>query len=100
MQRARTAKNKSYFKNRFIKYLVVGILGVVTLIVVAGFVARSYLTKDYLVQEIEKSINSEVEMEDVEISLFSVPAEIRLHHVSLWEKEERDRFIHHSKFKS
>ncbi len=93
MQRARTAKNKSYFKNRFIKYLVVGILGVVTLIVVAGFVARSYLTKDYLVQEIEKSINSEVEMEDVEISLFSVPAEISLHHVSLWEKG-RERPLH------
>ncbi|NNJ43319.1 MAG: AsmA family protein [Akkermansiaceae bacterium] len=69
------------------KRLIVGamILGgsFFLLAVAAGVIAQRLMDKDYLIEEIEKSITSQVEIGEVDISLFRLPAKVTLRDVSL-----------------
>lgn len=62
-------------------------VGVVVFVVLGlGLLTKSIITKGFLVSEIEKSINSEVVIGDVDVSIFSLPANVTLHDVSLAPK--------------
>ena len=69
------------------KYLLrIGLLilaGVACLIIALVLVAKNFVTKDLLKQEIEKSIDSEVSIGELELSILSYPATITLKEVSL-----------------
>ncbi len=77
-------------KNRLGKRLLV-IAGVFFLLVVlAGVFVSVFIDEEFLTAEIEKSINSKVEIGELDISLFSHPAEIRLRDVSLSPRDGSD----------
>lgn len=59
------------------------------LMIALGVLAKTLISKDRLVQEIEKSINSEVMIGSMEISVFRIPANITLKEVVLAAKEEQ-----------
>ena len=66
----------SVVKKRFIKLLVAFLLGVTLLSVVVGLLLNRFVTKDFLEQKIEESINAEIAIGAVDISLFALPATV------------------------
>jgi hypothetical protein len=86
-RRGRKSRNTTPLKKRLIRVVAV-FVGVVILIVLGlGLLAKSIITKEFLVSEIEESINSEVAIGDVDISIFSLPANVTLHDVSFAPKD-------------
>lgn len=73
-------------KKRLIKVAAVFVGVVLFVILGLGLMAKSIITKGFLVSEIEDSINSEVEIGDIDVSIFSLPANVTLHDVSFAPK--------------
>ncbi len=80
----------SLLKKRFIKLIAILVLGIVGLSVVAGLLLSNFVTKDLLEQKIEDSINAEVSIGAVDVSLFALPATIVVSDVSLMPKGVTD----------
>jgi len=77
-------------KRRLIKWVSVA-LGVLLLLVLAlSITVNSRISKEYLIEEIEKSIKGDVEIGDVDVSIFSIPAKLTLTDVSLSSREAGD----------
>ncbi len=79
----RLRKRKLNWKKCLLKSAVVVVAGFFLLAATAGVIARSLISKEYLIGEIEDSINSEVEIGDVDISIFRLPARVILSDVGL-----------------
>lgn len=79
----RVRKRKLNWKKHLVKSAVVAVAGFFLLALSAGVIARSLINKSYLIGEIENSINSEVEIGDVDVSIFRLPARVILSDVSL-----------------
>ncbi|MEO1857817.1 MAG: hypothetical protein ABGY95_10720 [Rubritalea sp.] len=69
---------------KWLKRLIVGLI--ITACVLA-FSAKFLLTKEFLVEEIEDSIDSRVQIGSFDVSLFSVPAKATLQDVILAERD-------------
>ncbi|PQJ27545.1 AsmA family protein [Rubritalea profundi] len=69
------------------KWLKRLIIGLVLIACVLAFSAKLLLTKEFLVEEIEDSINSRVQIGSFDVSLFSIPAKITLQDVILAERD-------------
>ncbi|MBT8044372.1 MAG: AsmA family protein, partial [Verrucomicrobiae bacterium] len=79
-------KIQGSIKRRLIRTTVV-VLGVIILLAVAlSLLVQSYITQSFLEESIEKSINSDVEIADVDVSIFSFPAKLTLTDVTLSHK--------------
>lgn len=76
-------RQKEQRKKRFVRVFVAAFAVILLLFVALGFVAKSMITRELLVEEIEGSINSEVEIGGVDVSIWSFPARITLSDVSL-----------------
>lgn len=77
------------WRQRLVKVvLLAAVLGVCFLFAL-GILAQSYLTRDLLEREIEKSINSEVHIGEVDISFFSLPSRIVIRDVTLRHKDSK-----------
>ncbi|MCP5536602.1 MAG: hypothetical protein H7A51_10280 [Akkermansiaceae bacterium] len=76
-------------KQRLIRIAAVGVGILAFLVLGIELLAKSLITKGFLVENIEKSINSEVEIGDVKVSIFSLPAKVTLTDVSLAPKGTR-----------
>ncbi|SHJ21709.1 hypothetical protein SAMN02745181_1476 [Rubritalea squalenifaciens DSM 18772] len=69
------------------KWLKIGV-GVVILLIVALVVASNiFLTKNYLVAEIESSIDSRIQIGDLEVNLLSSPATVTISNVIIAERD-------------
>ena len=77
-------------KKRFIKVLAVLLLGLACLSIVAGLLLNKFVTKDFLEQKIEESINAEIVIGAVDVSLFALPAKVVISDVSLMPKGVND----------
>jgi len=73
------------------KWLKRLIIGLVLIACVLAFSAKFLLTKEFLVEEVEDSINSRVQIGSFDVSIFSVPAKVTLKDVIL---AERDNNVH------
>lgn len=73
---------------RLIRIIAIAIGVVLLLFVTAGIVAQSVITREFLIEEIESSISSEVEMGSANVSIFSFPARITLNDVRLAPRAE------------
>lgn len=62
----------------------------VFLAIAAIILIKTLVSEDYLVEELEKSINSQVEIGDVELSIFSSPTRLTLSEVLLTPREGGD----------
>jgi hypothetical protein len=71
------------------KWLLIGSGVLVVGIVVLSLSARAFFTKDFLVREIESSINSRVEIGEVDVSPFSVPARVSLKDVIVAQRDDQ-----------
>jgi len=77
-------------KRRLIKWVSVA-LGVFFLLMLAlSITVNSRISKEYLIEEIEKSIKGDVEIGDVDVSIFSLPAKLTLTNVSVSSREGGD----------
>ena len=71
--------------------LGIGLVSLVAiLLIVAVILIKSFVNEDYLAEELEKAINSKVEIGDVDLALFSSPTRIKLSEVKLSPKGGRD----------
>lgn len=70
------------------KWLLRILVVVVILLIAASVSARFFLSKDYLVLEIEDSINSRVQIGEMEVSLLRVPAKVTLKDVIVTTRDE------------
>ncbi len=75
-------------KRKLIRILGISLGAILLLFLAAGLIAKLIITEEFLSKEIESSINSEVEIGNASVSLFSVPARITLSDVVLSPKEE------------
>ncbi|MGJ8657817.1 MAG: DUF748 domain-containing protein [Akkermansiaceae bacterium] len=58
-------------------------------ITIAGFFfAKSYLTRDYIVAAIEKSINSRVQVKDIDVNLYGLRGTVDLNEVIITQRDE------------
>jgi hypothetical protein len=80
----------SLLKKRFLKTIAILVLGVVCLSATAGLLLNKFVTKDLLEQKIEESINAEISIGAVEVSLFALPAKVVISDVSLMPKGVSD----------
>ena len=80
----------SLFKKRFIKLIAVFVVVILCLSLGAGLLLNKLVTKDLLVEKIEESINAEVVIGAVDVSLFALPATIVISEVSLMPKGVHD----------
>jgi hypothetical protein len=69
------------------KWLKRLIVGLVVIACVLALAANFLLTKEFLVEEMEDSINSRVQIGSFDVSLFSIPAKITLQDVILAERD-------------
>lgn len=70
-------------KKWFLRLAVVGLL----LLCAVSLSTKLLLSKEFLVQEIEDSINSRVQVGEMDVSLFSVPAKVTLKNVLLAKRD-------------
>lgn len=74
--------------NKRWKIMAMIIAGLFVLLAVVGIVmAKSFINKDYLIEQIEDSVNSDVEIGEVDFSLLGGPANLTLKDVSFAPKE-------------
>lgn len=79
---------KKWFLRIIIVLVVVSICGF--------FFAKSYITRDYLVAEIEKSINSRIQIEDVDVNFYGLGGTVDLNHVIITQRDSNtDKKIPH-----
>ena len=78
-------------KNWLIKGLLGLLAGVLVLIIVLIVSVNYFINEDYLVEQLEGSISSEVSIEEVELSIFSSPTRLTLKNVRLSAKEGDER---------
>ena len=76
--------------NLLLKVILGVLVLLVVFVIVATFSVKGIVSEEYLVEKIEESINSEVEIGGVYLSLFSSPAKISLSDVSLTPKDGGD----------
>lgn len=77
-------------KRRLIKWVSVA-LGVFLLLAIAlSIIVNSRISKEYLIEQIEQSIKGNVEIGDVDVSIFSIPAKLTLADVSLSSRKGGD----------
>lgn len=69
------------------KWLKRLIVGLVVIACVLAFSANFLLTKEFLVEEMEDSINSRVQIGSFDVSLFTIPAKITLQDVIVAERD-------------
>lgn len=63
-------------------------LAIIVLLFAVSMLAKFFLTKDFLVKEIEASINSRVQIGSVDVSLLSFPAKVKLNDVIITQRDE------------
>lgn len=74
--------------NRLVKIVVVLVLVLLCLSVGTGILVKKIVTREFLEEKIEKSINSEVMIGGVELSIFNFPAKVVVTDVSLSPRQE------------
>lgn len=72
------------------KWSICIIFLLIAVTIASFFFAKSYLTRNYLVESIEKSINSRVQVKDIDINLFGLTGTVDLNNVII---AERDREV-------
>ena len=70
---------------KWLKRLIIGLVFMACLL---GLSAKFLLTKEFLVDEIEDSINSRVQIGSFDVSLFSIPAKVTLRDVVLAKRDK------------
>jgi len=78
-------------KNWLIRGLIRLLAGVLVLIIALVVAVNYFINEDYLVEQLEGSISSEVSIEEVELSIFSSPTRLTLKNVRLTAKEGDER---------
>ncbi|MGB2558970.1 MAG: AsmA family protein [Akkermansiaceae bacterium] len=73
--------------HRLIKILVLLVLVLLCLSVGTGILVKKIVSKDFLKEQLEKSINSEVSIGGVELSIFNFPAKVVVTDVSLRSRQ-------------
>lgn len=67
---------------------IIRILVVLLVILTGGyFFAKSYITKDFVVAKIEKSINSRVQIENLDVSFYGVGGSVQLENVIIAKRD-------------
>jgi uncharacterized protein involved in outer membrane biogenesis len=70
------------------KKWILRIIYLVIVLVIAGFFfAKSYLTRDYLVAAIEKSINSRIQVKDIDVNLYGLSGTVDLNEVIITQRD-------------
>lgn len=70
------------------KKWILRIICLVIVLVIAGFFfAKSYLTRDYLVAAIEKSINSRIQVKDIDVNLYGLSGTVDLNEVIISQRD-------------
>lgn len=70
------------------KWITFAVVGLIVVLLGIGLSARLILTKDFLVRELEGSINSRVQIGDVNVSIISFPAKVSLREVIIAERDD------------
>ncbi|MFC5051032.1 hypothetical protein ACFPK9_10460 [Rubritalea spongiae] len=70
------------------KWMIGIALAIIVLLIAVTMLAKFLLTKDFLVKEIESSINSRVQIGSVDVALFSFPTKVSLNDVILVPRDE------------
>ena len=71
------------------KKWILRIIFLLLIITLAGFFfAKSYLTRDYLVAAIEKSINSRVQVKDIDVNLYGLKGTVDLNDVIITQRDD------------
>ncbi|MFK7909401.1 MAG: AsmA family protein [Akkermansiaceae bacterium] len=76
-------RQKELKKKKLLRFVAISVGALLLLFVAAGITVKAIITEKFLVEEIEASINSDVEIGDVSVSVFSFPARITLSNVTL-----------------
>lgn len=69
------------------KWTIRIVLFLLVLMVAGFFFAKSYLTRDYLVAEIEKSINSRIQIKDIDVNLYGLSGTVDLNDVIITQRD-------------
>jgi len=80
--------NSCGWKKRLIKIAAVLLVLVFVTVLGLGLLVKSFVTKEWLIEQIEQEINSEVLIGEMAISVLSIPANITLREVELRAKGE------------
>jgi len=71
------------------KRWIIRVLLVLIVFVAAGyFFAKSYITKDFVVEKMEKSINSRVQIEDISVGFNGLSASVQLNNVLIAKRDD------------
>jgi hypothetical protein len=71
------------------KKWILRIIFLLIVLTIAGFFfAKSYLTRDYLVAAIEKSINSRIQVKDIDVNLYGFSGTVDLNDVIITERDD------------
>ncbi|MBK1830724.1 AsmA family protein [Verrucomicrobiaceae bacterium R5-34] len=77
-------------QRKWLKLLAVVLALAIVLPVVAMVAVKTYINEEFVVNEIEAAINSEVEIGELDLALLSFPTRLKLSDVALRSKSERD----------
>ena len=70
----------------------------IILIIVGSFSAKSFLTRDYLVAAIEKSINSRIQIKEIDVNLLGLSGTVNLKNIIITQRDDTaDQNIPHDK---
>jgi len=70
------------------KKWIIRIIVLLIVLTIAGFFfAKSYLTRDYLVAAIEKSINSRIQVKDIDVNLYGLSGTVDLNEVIITQRD-------------
>jgi uncharacterized protein involved in outer membrane biogenesis len=70
------------------KWLIIGVIVIVLLMVGLLATYHALLSKDFLVSKIESSINSRIQIGELGVSLFSIPAKVVIGDVIIAERDD------------
>jgi hypothetical protein len=70
------------------KWLLIGFMLIAVLMVALTAIYRALLSKDFLISKIEASINSRVQIGELGVSLFSIPARVVIANVIVAERDD------------
>ncbi len=70
------------------KKWIIRIIFILVIVTIAGFFfAKSYLNRDYLVAAIEKSINSRIQVKDIDVNLYGFTGTVDLNDVIITQRD-------------